>query len=54
MAIFDRKAKKIRCRKFRSLGKKSVGISGALNVGILEASVSDRLERPEEKVDIYE
>ena len=28
------KVKKISCRKFRSLGKKGVGISEALNVGI--------------------
>ena len=33
--------------KFRSLGKKGVGISGALNVGILGASLSDRLEYPD-------
>ena len=38
MANFDWKAKKSSCPKFRSLRKKSVPISGALNVGILGAS----------------
>ena len=49
MANFDWKAKKISCRKFRSLDKKRVGISGALNVGILGASSVGQIGAPREK-----
>ena len=44
--ILTEKLKKISCRKCRSLGKKSVRISGALNVGILEASSVGQIGAP--------
>ena len=47
MDNFDWKAKKKSAvGNLGALAKKSFGISGALNVEILEASLSDRLEHP--------
>ena len=48
-AILTKKVKKISCRKFRSLGKTSVGISGALNVKILGASSVGQIGTPPTK-----
>ena len=39
----------VRRWKFRSLGKKSIGITGALNVGILGASSVGQIGAPRAK-----